>query len=152
MSLIACGSIYLSTSWRINCLVMLLEEGKRFWCVWLLIHNIFRPLLYLPVDSQYSSPVEFTRWVIFARWFTLLYSSPFEIADSISLPVEVNNSTIELYLSVDSQYISPVEALSLIVESKPLPVEVNNSGFDKTLIPGQLTPNWTRTDPPTDPL
>jgi len=29
--------------------------------------------------------------------------------DSISLPVEVNNSTIELYLPVDSQYSSPVE-------------------------------------------
>ena len=54
-------------------------------------------------------------------------SSPVEIVDSISLPVEVNNSTIELYLPVDSQYSSPVEALNLIVESKPLPVEVNNS-------------------------
>ena len=53
-------------------------------------------------------------------------SSPVEIVDSIFLPVEVNNSTIELYLPVDSQYSSPVEALNLIVEPKPLlhfPVE-----------------------------
>ena len=54
-------------------------------------------------------------------------SSPVEIVDSIFLPVEVNNSTIELYLPVDSQYSSPVGALNLIVEPKPLPVEVNNS-------------------------
>ena len=54
-------------------------------------------------------------------------SSPVEIVDSIFLPVEVNNSTIELYFPVDSQYSSPVEALNLIVEPKPLPVEVNNS-------------------------
>ena len=57
-------------------------------------------------------------------------SSPVEILDLIFLPVEVNNSTIELYLPVDSQYSSPVEALNqvkLIVEPKPLPVEVNNS-------------------------
>ena len=40
-------------------------------------------------------------------------SSPVEIVDSIFLPVEVNNSTIELYLPVDSQYSSPVEALNL---------------------------------------
>ena len=53
-------------------------------------------------------------------------SSPVEIVDSIFLPIEVNNSTIELYLSIDSQYLSPVEALNLIVEPKPLPVEVNN--------------------------
>ena len=46
-------------------------------------------------------------------------SSPVEIVYSIFLPVEVNNSTIELYL--------PVEALNLIDEPKPLPVEVNNS-------------------------
>ena len=50
-------------------------------------------------------------------------SSPVEIVDSISLPVEVNNSTIELYLPVDSQYSSPVEALNLIVE--PICVSVN---------------------------
>ena len=54
-------------------------------------------------------------------------SPPVEIVDSIFLPVEVNNSTIELHLPVDSQYSSPVEALNLIVEPKPLPVEVNNS-------------------------
>ena len=54
-------------------------------------------------------------------------SSPVEIVDSIFLPVEVNNSTIELYLPVDSQYSSLVEALNLIVEPKPLAVEVNNS-------------------------
>ena len=56
-------------------------------------------------------------------------SSPVEIVDSILLPVEVNNSTIELHLPVDSQYSSlvTVEALNLIVEPKPLPVEVNNS-------------------------
>ena len=60
-------------------------------------------------------------------------SSHVEIAHSISLPVEVNNSTIELFLPVDSRYSSPVgtsspvEALNLIVESKPSAVEVNNS-------------------------
>ena len=61
-------------------------------------------------------------------------SSPVEIVDSIFLPVEVNNSTIELYLPVDSQCSSPVEALNLIVEPKPLPievpVEVNNSPIE----------------------
>ena len=67
----------------------------------------FARCYYLPVDSQYSLPVE--------------------IVDSIFLPVEVNNSTTELYLPVDSQCSSPVEALNLIVEPKPLPVEVNNS-------------------------
>ena len=55
-----------------NCLVITLKEDKRFWCVWLPIHNIFRPLLYLPVDSQYSLPIEFTHWDswlnIPARW------------------------------------------------------------------------------------
>ena len=55
------------------------------------------------------------------------FSSPVEIGDSIFLPVEVNNSTIELYLPIDSQNSLPVEALNLIVEPKPLPVEVNNS-------------------------
>ena len=64
-----CLSKYLSRSWTMNCLVMItLEEDKRFWCVWLPIHNIFRPLLYLPVDSQYSLPVEFTRW---DRWLNI---------------------------------------------------------------------------------
>ena len=33
------------------------------------------------------------------------------------LPVEVNNSTIELHLLVDSQYFLSVEALNLIVKS-----------------------------------
>ena len=37
---------------------------------------------------------------------------------SKSLPVEVNNSTIEFNLPVDSHYSSPDEALHLIVESK----------------------------------
>ena len=73
-----------------------------------LIHNILRSLsspvgLYLPVDSHY--------------YILRPLSSHIEIADSISLPVEVTNSTIELYLPVDSQYCSPVEALNLIVES-----------------------------------
>ena len=45
-------------------------------------------------------------------------SSPVEIVDSISVLVEVNNSTIELYLPVETS--SPVEALNLLVE-------VNNS-------------------------
>ena len=75
-------------------------------CVWLPIHKIFRPLIHNILCPS---------------------SSPVEIVDSIFLPVEVNNSTIELYLPVDSQYSSPVEALNLIVEPKPLPVEVNNS-------------------------
>ena len=59
-----------------------------------LIHNILRPLsspvgLYLPVDSHY--------------YIRRPLSSHVEIADSISVPVEVNNSTIELYLPVDLQ-------------------------------------------------
>ena len=45
---------------------------------------------------------------------------------SKSLPVEVNNSTFELHLPVDSQYILPVEVLNLIVKSKSLPAELNN--------------------------
>ena len=36
---------------------------------------------------------------------------------SKSLLVEVNNSTVELHLPVDSQYSLPVEALNLIVKS-----------------------------------
>jgi len=56
-----------------------------------LIHNILRPL-----------------------------SSPVEIVDSISLPVEVNNSTIELYLPVDLQYSSPLEASSPGFQCAPL--------------------------------
>ena len=39
---------------------------------------------------------------------------------SKSLPVEVNNSTIELHFPVDSQYSLPVEALNLIVKSKSI--------------------------------
>ena len=62
-----------------------------------------------------------------ARCYICPLSSPVEIVGSIFLPVEVNNSAIELYLPVDSQYSSPVEALNLIVEPKPLPVEVNCS-------------------------
>ena len=50
------------------------------------------------------------------------YFSSVEIVDSISLPVEVNNSS-KLNLPVDSQYFSPVE----IVDSISLPAEVNNS-------------------------
>ena len=67
--------------------------------------------LHLPVDSQYSLPVEALN----------------VIAKSKSLPVEVSNSTIEFHLPVDSQYSLPVKAfIHLIVESKSLPVEVNN--------------------------
>ena len=40
---------------------------------------------------------------------------------SKSLPVEVNNSTIELHLPVDSQYSLPVEALNLIVKFRSSP-------------------------------
>ena len=40
---------------------------------------------------------------------------------SKSQPVEVNNSTIELHLPVDSQYSLPVEALNLIVKSRSSP-------------------------------
>ena len=29
---------------------------------------------------------------------------------------------------------------------------IKSTGFDKTLTPGQLTPYWSPTDPPTDPL
>ena len=39
---------------------------------------------------------------------------------SKSLPIEVNNSTIELHLPVDSQYSLPVEALNLTVKSKSI--------------------------------
>ena len=74
-------------------------------------------LMSLAAHSQYFSPV-----VILSYICPLIHnilrplSSHVEIADSISLPVEVNNSTIELYLPVDSQYSSPVEGLNLIVE------------------------------------
>ena len=51
--------------------------------------------------------------IFFARCYICPLSSPVEIVDSIFLPFEfeVNNSTIELYLPVDSQYSTPVEAL-----------------------------------------
>ena len=39
---------------------------------------------------------------------------------SKSLPVEVNNSTIELHLLFESQYSLAVEALNLIVKSKSI--------------------------------
>ena len=42
--------------------------------------------LHLPVDSQYSLPVEALNLIV----------------ESKSLPVEVNNSTIEFHLPVDS--------------------------------------------------
>lgn len=64
---------------------------------------LFAVQLYLPVDSQYSSPIE--------------TSSPVEALNLIvelkPLPVEVNNSTTELHL--------PVEAKEkrAIIESKP---------------------------------
>ena len=48
-------------------------------------------------------------------------SSPVEIVDSIFLPVEVNNSTIELHLHVEAK------EKRAVVESKLSPVEVNSS-------------------------
>ena len=39
---------------------------------------------------------------------------------SKSLPVEVNNLTIELHLPVELQYSLPVEALNLILKSKSI--------------------------------
>ena len=42
-----------------------------------------------------------------------------------SLPVEANNSTIELYLPVEAK-----EKIAMIDESKPLPVEANNSTIE----------------------
>ena len=48
---------------------------------------------------------------------------------SKSLPVEVNNSTIELHLPVDSQYSLPVEALNLIVKSKLIKDTLNEISF-----------------------
>jgi len=60
----------------------------------------------LAAHSQYSLPVEALNVIV-------------EL--SRSLPVEVNNSTIELHLPVDLQYSLPVEALnSLIVKSKSI--------------------------------
>ena len=58
-----------------------------------------------PVDSQFSSPVEALN----------------SIVESKPLPVEVNNSTIELHLPVEEK------EKRAIVESKPSPFEVNNS-------------------------
>ena len=84
--------------------------------------------------TQYLCPLSYICPLI--HNFLRSLSSPVEIVDSISLPVEVNNSTIELYLPVDSQYSSPIEAsspvevLNLIVESIPLPFEVNNSTIE----------------------
>ena len=57
------------------------------------------------------------------------YSLPVEALNVIvelskSLPVELNNLTIELHLPVDSQYSLPVEALNLIVKSKSIFTEI----------------------------
>ena len=60
----------------------------------------------LAVHSQYFSPVAIICPLIHNILCPL--SSPVEIVDSIFLPVEVNNSTVELYLPVDSQCSSPV--------------------------------------------
>ena len=65
---------------------------------------------------------------MFGSLFTVLpgeYSLPVEALNVIVelskyLPVEVNNSTIELDLPVDSQYFLSVEALNLIVKSKSI--------------------------------
>ena len=59
----------------------------------------------LAAHSQYSLPAEALNVIV-------------EL--SKSLPVEVNNPTIELHLPVDSQYSLPVEALNLIVKSKSI--------------------------------
>ena len=59
----------------------------------------------LAAHSQYSLPVEALNVIV-------------EL--SKSLPVEVNSSTIELHLPVDSLYSLPVEALNLIVKSKSI--------------------------------
>ena len=47
------------------------------------------------------------------------------IDESKSLPVEANNSTIELHLPVEAK-----EKIAMINESKPLPVEANNSTIE----------------------
>ena len=47
------------------------------------------------------------------------------IDESKSLPVEANNSTIELHLPVEGK-----EKIAMIDESKPLPVEANNSTIE----------------------
>ena len=59
----------------------------------------------LAAHSQYSLPVEALNAIV-------------EL--SKSLPVEVNNSTIELQLPLDSQSSLPVEALNLIVKAKSI--------------------------------
>ena len=51
----------------------------------------------LAAHSQYSLPVDALNVIVELKK---------------SLPVEVNNSTIELHLPVDSQYSLPVEALN----------------------------------------
>ena len=63
----------------------------------------------LAAHSQYSLPVEALNVIV-------------EL--SKSLPVEVNNSTIELHFPVDSQYSLLVEALNLIVKSKSFFIEI----------------------------
>ena len=44
-----------------------LEEDKRFWCVWLPIHNIFRPLIH-NILCPLSSPVEIVDSISLPRW------------------------------------------------------------------------------------
>ena len=56
----------------------------------------------LAARSQYSLPVDALNVIV-------------EL--SKSLPVEVNNSTIELHLPVDSQYSLPVQALKLTLQT-----------------------------------
>ena len=99
------------------------------------------------VDSQHSLPVEALNLIVESKPLpvevnnsTIELHLPVEAKEKraiveskplpVALAVEVNNLTIELYLFVDSQYSSPVEALNLIVESKPLPVEVNKSTIE----------------------
>ena len=62
----------------------------------------------------------------FTIFFVRCYICPLihNILCPLSSPVEIMDL---IFLPVDSQYSSPVEALNLIVEPKPLPVEVNNS-------------------------
>ena len=50
------------------------------------------------------------------------------IDESKSLPVEANNSTIELHFPVEAK-----EKIAMIDESKPLPVEANNSTIEQHL-------------------
>ena len=65
---------------------------------------------------------------VFGCSFTVFpgeYSLPVEVLNVIVelykyLPLEVNNSTIELHLPVDSQYFLSVEGLNLIVKSKSI--------------------------------